>query len=112
MSIQSQRIQKDLSQNPNAWTPIGAHTQNASLGSVVTLTLPDGANAFLMQATGQNIKYTVDGSNPTTTRGFTLYATGTPVIVYLPSNAVTVKVIESAATATLDYQAIRVFGNG
>lgn len=112
MSIQSQRIQKDLSQNPNAFQPVGAHTQNAVLGSAVTLSLPDGANAFLMQVTGQSIKYTLDGSAPTTTRGFTLYPTGTPVIVYLPSNGTTVRVIETAATATLDYQAIRVFGAG
>lgn len=110
MSIQGLRVQKDLMTNPNAWYPVGSHTENTTLNTAQTLTLPDGANGFIIQASVQNIRYTVDGTAPTSTKGFLIRTTDYPVILYAPSNNSVFRFIEVTASATLEYQAIRLFG--
>lgn len=90
-----------------SWVPVGTHTANASLGSAVTLTRPEGANAIIVTASGQNVRYTVDGTTPTATTGLLILTTVTPQIIPV-ADGVTIKVIESAASATLNYQWVRV----
>ena len=85
-----------------AFAPIGAHTSNGSLASAVTLTAPAGAEYLMMQALGQNIRYRLDGTNPTASVGFQL-ANGDTVTLPVRAGD-TVRIIQEAATATLQYQ--------
>lgn len=104
------RVKQQLNKNPNAYTIVGSHTRNASLGSVVTLSLPSGANGILIQASAQNVKYTLDGTNPTSTIGFTLSTSAAPVLITFPADTTVLKVIEATAGAAIDYQAVRIQG--
>ena len=83
--------------------PMGSHTSNASISSATTLTPPTGASLLMIQATGQNVLITLDGTTPTTTAGFTLYAGDPPSLVPVAPDAV-IKVIQSTATARINYQ--------
>lgn len=60
-----------------------------------------------MQTQTQNARFTLDGTTPTTTKGFLVVANAVPLLVYL-GPGVTLTVIETATTAVFDYQ----FGRG
>ncbi len=85
------------------FAPVGAHTQNASLSSAATITVPGGATQWMVQALTQNVNFTLDGTTATSTIGFTLTA-GNPVIIVPVYPGQTISAIEIAATATLKYQ--------
>lgn len=93
-------------QDALTFNPVGAHNDGLDISSAVTLTVPEGARKLLAQALTQNIRYTLDGTTPTTSAGFQL-AAGDPPIVIPVDEDTTIKVIEEAATADLQYQ----FGN-
>ena len=61
---------------------------------------------IIVQAFDQNIRYTLDGADPTPTFGFRLTATNDPIMIPLGPNT-TLKFIEETASATLSY----VWGN-
>lgn len=83
---------------------IGSHVQRSDLSTAQTITLPGGDVTIVMQAITQNIRYTLDGTAPTSSKGFRLSASATsPSRLEVPENA-TMKFIEEAATAVLDYQ--------
>ncbi len=87
--------------------PVGAHVENGSLGTVVTLEpVPTNATRIMMQALTQNVRYTLDGSDPDANTGFQLKVGDPPIV--LPVNPGTtgprIKVIQEAATAVLQYQ--------
>ncbi len=90
------------------FNPIGTHQQNSSLATVQTIS-PPGAGSraqevdrIIVQAFTQNIRYTLDGSDPTTAFGFRLTATNDPITIKLGPNT-TLKFVEEAATAILSY---------
>ncbi|RLI51820.1 MAG: hypothetical protein DRP09_18840 [Candidatus Thorarchaeota archaeon] len=86
------------------FSPLGSHTQNTSLSSVVTLTPPnDAVTKLLIQATGKNVRFTLDGTNPTTSKGFRL-TVGDPALLIMIERGVTVKVIGEHNNAVIDYQ--------
>lgn len=85
-----------------ALSPKGSHTVDATISSATAIAVA-GADAVLIQATGQNIRFTLDGTTPEAAVGFVLYAGGDPVLVDL-SQGITLTVIEESATATLHYQ--------
>jgi hypothetical protein len=87
---------------PRGFTPLGAHVSNGSLGSAVILTAPAGADFLMLQALGNNIRFRLDGVNPTTTVGFQLANGDTITLPVNPGD--TVRVIQEAATATIQYQ--------
>lgn len=93
------------------YVTVGAHTQNASLGGIVSIPVPEGANGLLVQAITQNIRYTLDGSGPTPTKGFRLTAGNDPILIPLTEGKA-VKFTQETATATLEYQAIAIRGGG
>lgn len=90
-----------------SFNPIGAHNDGTAISTAVTLTPPSGLAAgvarLLIQAIGQNVRYTLDGTPPTATTGFQIVA-GDPPIVIPIAPGTTVKVIEEAATADIQYQ--------
>ncbi len=83
--------------------PLGLHSDGTVITSAVTLTPPTGATKLLIQALGQNILYTLDDSDPTATKGFTLKVGNPPVQIPIGKGTV-IKVIEEAATADMQYQ--------
>lgn len=84
--------------------PVGAHGSDATISSVTLIPVPAGANAMQLQATGQNVRYTVDGTDPTPSIGFVLVADAAPA--FLPVNdSLEIKVIETVAGATIQWQA-------
>lgn len=89
------------------FNPIGAHSDGATISSATTLTPPTGLAVgvakLLIQTVSQNVRYTLDGTTPTATTGFQLVAGDPPIIIPIGANT-TVKVIQEAATADLQYQ--------
>lgn len=85
----------------NGYRAFGSHAQDATISSATTLTKPAGATHIMMQATAQNVRYLLDGTNPTTSKGFVLVP-GSPI--HLPVPGADVRVIEESATATIEYQ--------
>jgi hypothetical protein len=82
---------------------VGAHGQDATVSGATSIAVPDGASHMLIQAQTQNVRFTLDGTAPTTTKGFLVPAGTDPLLVPVPAGG-TVKVIETAASATVDYQ--------
>ena len=85
------------------FNPIGAHSDGLNIAAVVELAAPDGANKIMFQALDQNVRFTLDGTDPTAALGFQFNAGDPPVIMVIESRA-TIKFIEEAATADLQYQ--------
>lgn len=85
------------------FNPVGAHQDGLVISSSQPLVNPPGATKLLVQALDQNVRFTLDGSAPTASRGFQLKAGDPPVIIPISSNT-TVKVIQEASTADLQYQ--------
>jgi hypothetical protein len=85
------------------FNPVGSHNDGLAIVAAQTLTPPTGATKLMIQAADKNVRYTLDGTVPTASKGFRLAADGLPVVILIESG-VTVKVIEEAATADLQYQ--------
>lgn len=83
--------------------PVGAHQDGRTISSATTITPPTGATKWLVQALSQNVRYTLDGTAPTTSKGFQLKAGDPPVVIPL-GVATVLKVIEETATAGLQEQ--------
>ena len=86
------------------FVPEGSHNQDATISSATTLTKPSsGAAKLLIQAVDQNVRFTLDGTAPTTSKGFVLKADWPPILLQV-GTGVTVKVIEETATGGVEYQ--------
>ncbi len=85
-----------------AYAPVGSHSSGASIAEATTLTKPEGASQIIIQALTQNVRFTLDATTPTTTVGFQLLAGNPPSIIAVPGTGI--KVIQEAATASLQYQ--------
>ena len=81
----------------------GAHVDGTAISSAVTLTPPAAATKLMIQALDQSVRYTLDGTVPTASKGFQLFAGDPPVIIPV-GNDMVIKVIEEAATADIQYQ--------
>jgi hypothetical protein len=87
-----------------SFRPIGAHADGVDISGVVIISPPSSdAKKLLIQALGQNVRFTLDNSSPTTSKGFQLKAGDPPLILDITGNAI-VKVIQEASTADLQYQ--------
>lgn len=85
---------------------VGNHASSSGFSSAATLTIPGGdCDAVAIQAIGQNIRYTMDGTTPTATVGFQITAGDSDIIPI--SSGTTITLIEEAATATVQYQFLR-----
>lgn len=97
--------------------PIGTHTQNTSLSSVVDIIVPQGTVYIAIQASVQDVRMTMDGiasgarfssktrtgTAPTATVGNRLGSTD-PIANIPVDPCVVIRFIEAAAGAKLDYQ--------
>jgi hypothetical protein len=71
-----------MSQHPNAdgsitdgvkvesWGKFVSHQLALSVAAVAQLTVPAGCNQAVVQADGANVRFTLDGTTPTTALGF------------------------------------------
>lgn len=109
MGYQNQ-IQKSIAQVPGVYRPVGAHTQDNTFSSAKAIAIPDGANGLLVQCATQNVRYTIDGTTPTATVGFLLNKDTSPVLLYKIDDDCIFTFIETAATAVIIYQAVRITG--
>lgn len=85
------------------FSPVGSHADGDDISSAATLTPATGATKLLIQALTQNVRFTLDGTTPTASKGFQL-AAGDPAVVIPIGPNTTIKVIEETATADLQYQ--------
>jgi len=83
--------------------PVGSHSDGVDISSAVTLTPATGSVKLLIQALEQNIRYTLDGTVPTASKGFQIKAGDPPITIPIGDDTV-IKVIEEAATADMQYQ--------
>lgn len=83
--------------------PVGAHSSGQSIATVWTPTRPAKATKILVQVLDQHARYTLDGTDPTTTSGFQLTRGNDPYIIPIHPNA-TFKIIEESATCDLELQ--------
>ena len=88
--------------NGRPFRPVGSHTQIADLSTAKSITRAAGGKRLLMQALAQPVTFTLDGTTPTSAKGFVL-AAGDAVLIDVADD-VTIKVIQTAASATLEYQ--------
>lgn len=86
---------------------VGTCTRVA-LTTAQTVTLPANANSILISADGQPIRFTIDGTTPTSTLGITL-AVNQPLRLDLFPGAA-VKAIETTASGFLNYQFLQILG--
>jgi hypothetical protein len=98
----SLRTQQELMESAVQYAPVGSHSSGTDISSATTLTKPVGAKQIMIQALTKNVRYTLDSTSPTASVGFQLVAGNSPVIIAVPGNSI--KVIQEAATASLQYQ--------
>jgi len=81
--------------------PHRSYTINVTL---FVYNVPTQCNCVAVQALGQNIRFTLSGTNPTASSGFQLKA-GDPAILLEIADTVTLKFIGEASGAILQLQA-------
>ena len=89
---------------PQAAKILGSHTTDATISASTTITPHADANALLLQAFTNNIRYTLDGTTPTASTGFQL-AAGEVLLIDLHSS-MTIKIIEETASASAQWQSL------
>lgn len=77
---------------------VGRQTISATTSAVVTLTVPTGAVAALLQADGNAVSITLDGTNPTSTVGQRI---DDGVFYYVDTSLTNVKLIARTATTNI-----------
>ena len=87
-----------------------AHTQVTITSTASTLTTlgytaVTGAGGYLIQVNGANVRYTLDGTTPTTTKGF-LIVDGQSALL-TPSDHATAKWIKVSGTPVMEIQCVR-----
>ncbi len=87
----------------STFVPVGAHTSVSDLSSAVTLTPPAGADRIYLQAVGQSLRYTFDGTVPTATIGFQ-FPTGGDGALFVLKGSASLKFIQETAGASMQYQ--------
>jgi hypothetical protein len=90
------------------FTPVCNHISNLVVSAAQEITpgllgCPQQAPKVLLQTTGQNIRYTLDGTTPTAAIGFQLKSTDPPLLVNIVGHVV-LTVIEETANALVELQ--------
>ena len=80
----------------------GTKHEEHLVNTLFTVNVPLNCSEVMVQALTQNIRYTMDGTNPTAGSGFRLTAGDVPVI--LPAFGVTLKFISETSGAILQIE--------
>jgi hypothetical protein len=81
---------------------VGAHISDTDMTAVHTMTPPAGARRLVAQALDENVRFRLDGGDPSTSVGFQLKAGDPPLEIMVPTNVV-LKMIGEAPGAILEY---------
>lgn len=85
--------------------PMAGQPHRAQLvDSLFTVNIPVGCETVLVQATVQNIRYTVNGTNPTAASGFVLIAGNDPIAIGIDLQTTVLKFISETAGAILQME--------
>jgi hypothetical protein len=82
------------------WGKFVSHQLGVTLASAAQLTVPPGAIQAIVQADGNDVRFTLDGTAPTTSAGF-LIKNGTSLTLSA-ADAAAAKFIQVAATAVVN----------
>jgi hypothetical protein len=83
------------------FTPLdGEAHRSQDVDTLFTVNIPKHCGEVLVQATGENIRYTVNGTNPTAASGFVLISGNDPLVIPV-TNKTTLKFISETAGAIL-----------
>lgn len=95
-----------IDSNRTGFKPLNGepHRQYTIGTTLFVYNVPLGCNQVRVQALAQNIRYTLDGTNPTTASGFQLASGATPIVLDI-ADTVTLKFIGEAGGAILQVQA-------
>lgn len=96
---------------PAVYKPSGTHQRLIGLSVVKTITFAADQQAIYIQAISQNVRMTVDGTTPAAsgnTTGFQIRA-GDPPVRFDFAPGTTIKLIEEAASASVQYQMLTVW---
>lgn len=88
------------------FTRLGAHGSDSDMSTAQEITRGAGAEeatCILLQCEGANVRYTLDGTDPTSSLGFVLTAGADPVLIPMPEGN-TLKVLEAGTSAILQWQ--------
>lgn len=85
--------------------PIGVCTRTAT-DTAITIAIPNTANAIMISAEAQKIRFTIDGSTPTATLGLGLVIDEPLTINMIPGSSL--KVIGQAAAGFVNYQLLSI----
>jgi hypothetical protein len=84
--------------------PVAGEPHRAQLvNALFTVNIPLNCSEVLVQATVQNIRYTVNGTNPTAASGFVLIFGNDPISIPVTGNTV-LKFISESAGAILQME--------
>ena len=61
-------------------SPVAGAQMGLSVATLATLTVPSGATTALIQVEGANVRWRDDGTSPTASVGFLMYAGGAPQV--------------------------------
>ena len=81
---------------------VESHNDGLDVSSAATLTIPAKATKLVIQALEQNVRMTLEGTTPTSTKGFQIKAADPMIVIPLGANT-QIKLIEEAATADVQY---------
>ena len=90
---------------PFDFTPLSTEVhQKQTLGAAVfTMQVPTHASGVLVQALTQNARFTLDGTDPSATKGFQLKAGDPPIYIRFQSG-ITYKWIQETSGAILEFE--------
>jgi hypothetical protein len=81
----------------------GGHKTYTCGAGAATVYIPAQVRGVLVQALTQNIRFTLDGTNPTASKGFRLTAGNDPIYIELDPK-ISLKVVAETAGAILEYE--------
>lgn len=84
------------------FVPVGLHTRVTDLSGVVSLTAPATATKLIVQPKTKAVNMTLDGTDPTTVKGFEMAAGSVNPIAVVPGQVIKLTQVEASASA--DYQ--------
>lgn len=86
---------------------VGDHVSYSSIATSTPVTLPAGANGWLIQAVGQNVRIKLgSGNQPSSGGGFQLQTGQLPVLLLAPNSGYFFYVIQETATASFEVQPV------
>lgn len=97
---------------PAIWIPSGNHGRIAGLSAVKSITFGANEQGVYIQVLSQNVRVTIDGTNPSISgndTGFELRSTDSAVL-FTGQPGMTLKFLQVAASAVVQYQMLTLGG--